>query len=117
MDQSIRALTMRQPDEINVEVSCLLAMKPLVPQDSLSGDNHQAIDAQIETLTKLLSAETIYGYFAPAGEEADDDGPSEQEMYNVTSAQEANDWLMGRSDVTPHEIWEAVIDTADEDLT
>lgn len=55
---------MKTDQEIETEIAALKAIKPRVRKTSVFGDNHHdAIDAQIEVLTRRMSCDKIYNTF------------------------------------------------------
>ena len=83
--------------EIAAEIAKLTAMKPTVRATSMFGDNHHdAIDAQVEVLTKQMSETAIYDRF---GDPLDDDPDQPQNV--VEAAIEARLWLVGEGDGAP----------------
>jgi hypothetical protein len=83
--------------EIEQEIAKLVAMKPTVRATSMFGDNHHdAIDAQVEVLTRRMAEPAIYARF---GDPLDDDPDQPQNV--VDSAIEAGLWLVGEGDGNP----------------
>lgn len=81
---------MKTAVEIDAEIAALTAMKPSVRQFSAFGDDHhQAIDAQIETLTHRMDTNAVHDAY---GDEAMGDDFSENEL---TAAISASDWMHG----------------------
>lgn len=97
---------MKITSEIEAEIAALTAMKPNVRQFSAFGDDHhQAIDAQIETLTNRLNVDQVHdGY----GEDAMADEFSQNEL---DAALEASDWMLGLAadDEPPSAGWQSLV--------
>ena len=79
---------MKITTQIEGEIAALKAMKPTVRRFSLFGDDHhQAIDAQIETLTHRMDTNAVHEAY---GEDTMGDDFSENEL---TAAISASDWM------------------------
>lgn len=89
---------MKTQDQIDQEVTALLALKDFVPRRTMFGDdNHRAIDAQIEVLEVGLTMDEIYARW---GEEAflDEDEFDENAL---SCALEAFDWKTRTQCISP----------------
>jgi hypothetical protein len=90
----------RTAEEIKAEAGKLLALKPNVPRLNAFGqNNHNAIDAQIKTLTERLDEDAIDDLY--------DD--MEMDSYDRDSAYEAVEWMSGEEPMPPSEGWEPTV--------
>lgn len=87
---------MRTEKEIQDEITALRELKPRVPYESMFGDNnHNAIEAQIETLESDLVEDDIYEKLE-----------NEEWLQNEESAAlDARQWMDGDSEDKPSESW------------
>lgn len=83
---------MRTDAEITEEIQRLRTGKTLVPRTGVLGDNHQAIDIQIEVLEKRLCEEDIFTRWG-----LDD--------HHRNNAMDAYLWLTREMDETPSAGW------------
>ncbi len=76
-------------DQINAEISALVALKPKVRECNAFGDdNHEAIDAQLAVLRERMSSDDVYDAYGD--EDADD-----FVQHTFDAALNACDWMMG----------------------
>ncbi len=97
---------MKTTAEIEAEIAALTAMKPTVRKFSAFGDDHhQAIDAQVETLTERLDANAVHDSF---GEEAMADEFRQNEL---DAALQASDRMFGLAadDEQPSADWQSLV--------
>lgn len=96
--------TNRTQAEIDGEIAELTRIKPIVRKYGLSGDNREAIAAQIATLRDKLTDNEIYDRFDDSDPD-DEDADVDAGMYVVSCAQEARNWMTGQTDEAPHTGW------------
>ena len=76
-------------DQINAEITALVALKPKVCKRTAFGDdNHAAIDAQLAVLRERMSSDDVHDAFG-------DDGAEEFDQHTFDAALSAHDWMMG----------------------
>ncbi len=76
-------------DQINAEISALVALKPKVRERTAFGDdNRAAIDAQLAVLRERMSSDEVY--YAYGDEDAD-----EFDQHTFDAALSACDWMTG----------------------
>lgn len=89
---------MPTPEELAAEIQALEKLKPTVRRYGASGDNHAAIDAEIEVLKGGLTESQIWTLF--------EDEENDPDAYLVNCALDAQRWLAGQADYeAPHLAW------------
>lgn len=94
---------MRTPEEVQVEVGKLIALKPKVRNFTFFGDNNRnAIQAQIDVLKDGMDEGDIYDM-------GSEDADGEWTQHEVDSALEARRWLDEEEDEAPSVGWEPLV--------
>lgn len=76
-------------DQINAEISALVALKPKVRERTAFGDdNHAAIDAQLAVLRERMSSDEVYDAYG-------DEDADEFDQHTFDAALSACDWMTG----------------------
>ena len=97
---------MKTDDLILAEILALQTMKPSVREFTMFGDsNHEAIEAQIDTLHGSMSMDDVYDRF---GEEAFED-EVEFNQSNLDAALSAQQWLSEESEESPSAGWSTLV--------
>lgn len=97
---------MKTPKQIEKEIKALTEMKPRVKRNSVFGDDHHdAIDAQVEVLTKRMSESSIYDKDG----ETDPDDDSLWKQNVMDAALSAYRWMRGEEDEAPSEGWKDLL--------
>jgi hypothetical protein len=95
---------MKTEEEINAEIEALRAIKPTVRQKSLFGNNHHdAIDAQIEALSKRMSEDEVWDKHDNAVEDEPFNADNELDQALV-----AIRWMNDKEDERPSEGWQTL---------
>lgn len=94
--------------QIEAEVAALTEMKPHVRHyTAFNEDNHAAIEAQIETLSKGLRESQLYDRFEPRDDEGEPDN-SGNNRAELDSALEAYRWREGEEKEKPSTGWKVL---------
>jgi hypothetical protein len=98
----------RPDDEITAEIQALRDIKPRVRRSGAFGNNnHHAIEAQIEVLTRNLDNDDIWDKSSSEDDEDDEDAiEAEWSDHERDSALEAMHWRDGSTDDVPSVSWE-----------